>query len=163
MTRILLASVAVVLGLGTLACPRGRDEPRTLVVDAEGEYEIDDCLPYEPAIVELSGRVERQTFPGRPNYESIEDGDEPETHWILHLSAPACTRQGSGVDHEPESGVTRMQLLLSPQEYDAYRPLLGQRVVARGTLTHAITGHHHTPVMLQVRSLRAAADTGSSR
>jgi Domain of unknown function (DUF4431) len=157
MSRILVASAAVVLSLATLGCVQGPDESRTLVIDAPGKYVIDDCLPYEPAVVELTGRVERQTFPGRPNYESIEAGDEPETYWILHLSEPACTRQ----DDEAERNLTRMQLLLSAEQYDAYRPLLGQGVVARGTLMEAVTGHHHTAAMLRVQSLHAsaAADT----
>ena len=38
-----------------------------------------ECLKYEPEIVEVAGVLETKTFPGPPNYESIEAGDRPET------------------------------------------------------------------------------------
>lgn len=36
------------------------------------------CLEYEPSSVSLVGTIVRRTYPGRPNYESIKKGDEPE-------------------------------------------------------------------------------------
>ncbi|HEU0302748.1 MAG TPA: DUF4431 domain-containing protein [Longimicrobium sp.] len=119
------------------------------------------CLPYETTVVELAGRVERETFPGRPDYESTEKGDEPETYWVLHFSRPVCVREMRPLYHASSTNVTRMQLMLSPGQYDTYGALVGQRVVASGTLMRWITGHHHTPVLLQVQGLRAAtaADT----
>lgn len=44
-----------------------------------------DCLK-DGDTVSLTGKVWRETFPGRPNYESIENGDEPETVWVLSES-----------------------------------------------------------------------------
>lgn len=41
---------------------------------------------YEPAKVVLSGKLDLQTFPGPPNYESIKSGDEIETHFYLKLN-----------------------------------------------------------------------------
>jgi hypothetical protein len=161
MKRILLAFAAVMLALVPLACTRDEAAPRALVLDGQGMYEIDDCLSYEPAVVELAGRVERQIFPGRPNYESIENGDEPDTYWILHLSAPVCTRQDDVRYYGAERDVTRMQLVLTREQYETYRPLLEQRVVARGTLMYWITGHHHTPVLLQAQSVRAVVPADS--
>ena len=49
------------------------------------------CLPYEPEPVQMTGTLVRLTFPGRPNYESIEEGDEPETGFYLELSRGVCT------------------------------------------------------------------------
>jgi hypothetical protein len=46
------------------------------------------CLEYEPKIVRLSGVLVRETYPGRPNYESIKKGDETETIWVLRLKQP---------------------------------------------------------------------------
>jgi len=37
------------------------------------------CLAYAPFRVSLSGTLERRTYPGHPNYESIALGDEAET------------------------------------------------------------------------------------
>ncbi len=34
------------------------------------------CLPYEPAIVQVSGHLVRKVFPEPPNYDDIRAGDE---------------------------------------------------------------------------------------
>jgi hypothetical protein len=44
-----------------------------------------ECLAYEPAVVQLIGTISKKTFPGPPNYESIKKGDKPETYWVLDL------------------------------------------------------------------------------
>lgn len=48
------------------------------------------CLEYEPKVISLSGTLVRETHPGRPNYESIAGGDEPETIWVLRLKEAIC-------------------------------------------------------------------------
>jgi hypothetical protein len=47
-----------------------------------------DCLSYEPSVVRLTGTIVRETFPGAPNYASVEQGDKPEVYWFLNLSRP---------------------------------------------------------------------------
>jgi hypothetical protein len=42
-------------------------------------------VTYEPAVIELAGRLDLQTFPGPPNYESIRKGDEAERNLYLKL------------------------------------------------------------------------------
>jgi hypothetical protein len=49
-----------------------------------------------------------------------------------------------------KTGVRRIQLVLDQQGYDSLRRFLGKKVTLRGTLFGAITGHHHTPVLLSV-------------
>ncbi len=113
------------------------------------------CLPYEPDTVAISGSLARKTFPGRPNYESIKDGDEPETGYYLELRAPVCTI-GSPDSTEDNNaslqGIRLVQLVLDSAGYDRLRPHLGRRVALRGTLFAAITGHHHAPLLLRVTS-----------
>lgn len=115
----------------------------------------DQCLPYEPEIVSLAGTLRRQTFPGRPNYESVKKGDEAETGFYLHLDRPVCTT-GAGDDpswgHYRVDGVTLVQLVLDAAGYDRLRPRLGHRVTLRGTLFAAFTAHHHAPLLLKVRA-----------
>lgn len=113
------------------------------------------CFKYEPVIVELTGTVKRVVFPGRPNYESIKDGDEPEPYWVLFLSIGIC------VDGDPrseiygaEENVTRLQLNMDSSFYENYRAFLEKTVTIRGTLTHAITGHHHTEVLINVIEMK---------
>lgn len=110
------------------------------------------CLDYEPAVVQLIGTINKQTFPGPPNYKSIRKGDKPETYWVLHLSDFVCT-QPSG-DYDSEDRVSDFQLILTQKQYALYRKFLGRRVNVTGRLSHATTGHHHTPVLLEVTGIR---------
>jgi hypothetical protein len=83
----------------------------------------------------------------------VKHGDKPETYWILHLDAPVCV--AASADNDAESSVTDLQLILSTEEYARFRKFVRQdiRVEVRGKLSHAITGHHHTPVLLEVTEM----------
>jgi hypothetical protein len=48
------------------------------------------CVSYEPSHVTLQGTLVRKTFPGPPNYESVKNGDKPQTSWILELQENIC-------------------------------------------------------------------------
>ncbi len=114
------------------------------------------CLKYEPQVVELKGKVKSVVFPGPPNYESIEEGDKPETYWVLYLSKGICVQGDakSELNSETEKGVKSLQLVMTG--YDKYRPLLGKNVAVKGRLMHSFTGHHHTAVLIQVESISQA-------
>ena len=107
-----------------------------------------ECLGYDPEVVQLIGTINKQTFPGPPNYESIRNGDKPETYWVLHLPDTVCTQPSA--DNDGEYKVTDLQLILTRKQYALYRKFLGRRVNVTGKLSHAITGHHHTPVLMEV-------------
>ncbi|SRR5579872_805547 len=113
------------------------------------------CLSYEPAVVTLSGTLVRKTFPGPPNYESVKKGDKPETSWFLDLPESVCVNEDKAdPDRNPkQSAVREIQLVLQPQQYAQHKSLVGTRVSATGTLFGEHTGHHHTPVLLTVRTL----------
>ena len=112
-----------------------------------------NCLSYDADGVELTGTISKKTFPGPPNYESIKKGDKPETYWVMHLAQTICTT-ASG-DNDAEKDVTDLQLILTQKQYALYRKFVGgkSRVTITGKLSHAITGHHHTPVMMEVTSI----------
>jgi hypothetical protein len=115
------------------------------------------CLSYAPAAVTLVGALTSKTFPGRPNYESVEKGDEPETYWILNIAQPICTNQSQDGSHEAAHDVSALQLLFTkPEMYQSYRSMLDTNVKVTGYLFSAETAHHHTPVMLQVASMESA-------
>jgi hypothetical protein len=113
------------------------------------------ALRYEPARVQLVGRLRRQVFAGPPNYRSVEHGDRPEPGWVLHLERPVSVVAVPGdAFNQTERGVRQMQLVLTAEQLRKYARLAGRRVRASGTLFHAHTGHHHTPVLLAVMDLR---------
>ena len=124
-----------------------------LLVVSAVEATAQDCFSYEADAVQLTGTISKKTFPGLPNYESIQRGDQPETYWILHLGSPVCTT--AGADSDAESSVTDLQLILTQKQYALYRKFVGRkgRVTIKGKLMHAHTGHHHTPVLMEVTSI----------
>lgn len=109
-----------------------------------------DCLKYEPATVALNGTLHRATFPGRPNFESIADGDEAETGFYLTLKQAICTQGDGGPEREPHKEVREIQLVLTPAQYAKLRPELGKPVQLRGQMFSGFTGHHHADVLLRV-------------
>lgn len=121
----------------------------TLIADAAGAAQ--QCLTYEPTVVTLSGTLVRKTFPGPPNFESVENGDRAETGYYLQLAPSICTQAATDDDAGDHDGVKEIQLVLSGPQYDALRPKLGARVTLTGSLFEAHSGHHHTPVLLMVR------------
>lgn len=106
------------------------------------------CLGYDGRLT-LTGKLIRQTFPGPPNFESIKDGDEPETGWYLILKRPLCMAAGkSPLTEAPQAAVRRVQLILTAEQYQTERGRLDQRVTVTGEPWSAHTGHHHAPVLL---------------
>jgi hypothetical protein len=61
-------------------------------------------------------------------------------------------------DLNPAQGdVRRIQLVfLDAKAYQTDKELVGKKVIASGTLFGEHTGHHHTPVLLTVKTLKKA-------
>jgi len=112
------------------------------------------CLRYEPEVVAVTGVLTRKVFPGPPNYESIQQGDQEETGFYLEPSSPVCmmgSRNPAKDDNGPIAEVRLIQLVLDSVGYARLRPHLGQQITLRGQLFAAFTGHHHAPLLLAVR------------
>jgi hypothetical protein len=116
-----------------------------------------DCLKYRPSLVKISGVIERDTFPGCPNYENIKEGDEIEIYWILKLSKPVCVIGTTGDDiNTSENNIDKLQLILTDGQYKNYLGFIGHEVVVSGTLFHSHTAHHKTIVLINVFKMIAA-------
>ena len=111
---------------------------------------VEPCLSFEPDVVSIQGMLERRVFPGVPGFEDLTTGDEPEVGFYLALDSPLCM---AGNDDEEalsvDDDVRLIQLVLDQPGYDALRPLLGETVTLKGSLFGAVSGHHHTEVLLQ--------------
>lgn len=109
---------------------------------------------YEPDKVTLEGTLELQTFPGRPNYESIKGGDEIETQWFMRLGR-AIDIETNPLDTtgpwDPEKNVKVVQVIIDDKDWKKVGK--GKRIRATGILTHAITGHHHARVLLDIQKM----------
>jgi hypothetical protein len=131
--------------------------PALLLVAACDSAETQDCVTYYQPNTRVVGTLARETFPGRPQYESVAGGDEPETGFYLHLAAPICGRPSpkagdarSDASLAPQDSVTALQLLLDSAGYAALRPYLGKSIALEGKAFAWITGHHHARVLLDV-------------
>jgi hypothetical protein len=111
------------------------------------------CLKYEPKKVSLSGVIVRETHPGRPNFSSVAEGDEPEIIWVLKLEKAVCVLNANDID-VGEDNQKEIQLVLNDRQYGQYQSLLGQKVTVTGALFHSQTGHHHKTLLLTTRGIR---------
>jgi hypothetical protein len=115
------------------------------------------CLKYEPELVKVSGFIERDTFPGRPNYESIKGRDKSEIYWILKLPKSICViGKPNDYVNESEDNILKLQLVLTDKQYKQYHKFLGHKVIVSGTLFHSISAHHKTTVLINVVKMVAA-------
>ena len=108
------------------------------------------CRAYEPDTVTITGTLERRTYPGRPNYESVAKGDEAETGLYLVVAPAICVTRNLDDVNQPTAAASLVQLVLDQPGYDRLRPYLTKKVTVRGTLFHSHTGHHHAELLLNV-------------
>jgi hypothetical protein len=109
---------------------------------------------YEPKIVTLIGNIKLKTFPGPPNYESIEAGDDAETCPYLFLDYPidvAITNNDTDPEAVAEKNVKIMQIA-ADEEFSNWswsnKKYVNKHVKVTGTLYHNLTAHHHTRVLI---------------
>ncbi len=116
---------------------------------------------YEPEIIELIGEIDLQTFPGSPNYESIKNGDEVETHFYLKLrnsiDVIALPKDAeSPMKSESFYNVQILQLVVHDDKNMSRLRKTGEggHLKIRGTLFHRFSGHHHSRVLLEVKNIK---------
>jgi len=108
---------------------------------------------YEPAKVELQGRLTIEQKYGPPGYGENPDTDQRVQILVLLLSAPIDVQgdHQSDLNQETVRGVQRVQLVL---EATSYRRLVGKNITVKGTFFRAITGHQYTDVVMNVLNVR---------
>lgn len=131
------------------------DKLQTMEKQEAKESTKNEWVDYLPAVVELKGILSVETFFGPPNFGENPKSDSQEKAWILSLDKPINVRGRTGPDvaYEYEGvsveDVRKLQLVLPKP----HRELIGMKVIVKGTLFHAHTGHHHTDVLLDVQSI----------
>ena len=111
-------------------------------------------LSYQPTIVELKGTLIIKTYYGPPNYGENPDTDAKEALPVLILNTPVNVwgnpNPKAEFDRKPAEDVREVQLVLAMP----HKQFIGKALLVRGTLFHAFTGHHHTEVLMDVRSIK---------
>ncbi len=93
----------------------------------------------------LYGVLEKQTYAGLPNYESVENGDIPETVTVIRLNDPMCfmfPERNYETIHIKSVQVVDVNKIINTVE--------NQKIKVSGRLFEAETGHHHTEVLIEV-------------
>jgi hypothetical protein len=113
---------------------------------------IDACPSASGERITVGGTVELITYPGPPNYVSIESGDAIESYWMLKFEHPMCFAP-DGTFFEKELSLDTLQLLLHPLKSKV--PLkAGVQYIASGITVPAVSAHHKTKVMLELTSIK---------
>ena len=114
----------------------------------------------EPTEIELSGKLKRETFPGPPNYESIKNGDEIETHYYLSLNEKIdvltnTNNKISMINDESVKNVDILQLVITnDSDWVKLKNIgVGANIKIKGTLFKRHTGHHHSRVLLEAKNI----------
>jgi hypothetical protein len=108
------------------------------------------CLRYEPDTTQITGVLARHMYYGGPGYGEDPKHDEKEVGFYLDLTVPLCMTAGSDFADVATTGIRRVQLVLDEGGYARLRSYLGKLIALRGMAFGAYTGHHHTPVLLDV-------------
>jgi hypothetical protein len=121
-----------------------------LVFACFAALDIAQAWPKEDAEepIHISGILSTKVFPGLPNYESVAKGDQPEEAWIITSTTVPPGTKGKKAD---------FQLVVTDDEKATFaklRKLLGKRITVDGTVWMAHTGHHHTPYMITVKTVK---------
>ena len=110
---------------------------------------------YEPAVVELEGRLTIKTFFGPPNFGEDPKTDSKEETRILVLDEPINVR--AKIETDPISGPSVENVRELQVVFDGpLRELVGKKIIVKGMLFHAFTGHHFTDVLIKVESITVA-------
>lgn len=128
-----------------------------LLLEMPSKVRSQPCFDCEPAFVELSGTVSVEEAYGPPGY-----GEEPETDskvqfLLLTLDAPICVNPDPNdpVNSEGKSRISSLHMVYG-SGYQFRHEWLEPRVIVTGTLFRALTGHHRTPVLINVSETRIA-------
>jgi len=114
----------------------------------------ESCLHYGGSPVSLSGKVKLQTFFGPPNYGENPDTDSRETQAILLLGKPICVEANRKDDEEAEQN--QREVTLVPFGKENLKDYEGKQIMVQGTLYRAFNGHHHTPVLIEIKHIENA-------
>ena len=112
-----------------------------------------DWLHYDPEVVTLRGKVTTIVKYGPPGYGESPKIDDREVPIILVLPLPVRV-----VD--TVTNLTHIQLVFAKSEFsNSYRNYIGKEVIIKGKLFEAFTGHHFTPVLLEVETVKILSAT----
>jgi len=116
----------------------------------------ENCLPFQGKPVALQGSVVLRTFHGPPSYGEQTKTDRQESQVVLKLRRTICVVANREDGAAAETGQSEITLV-AVRDLDL-RAFVGKEVDVEGTLFPAMSGHHHTPVLIQVERIQLPLD-----
>jgi hypothetical protein len=111
-----------------------------------------DCVNYGPSVVKVTGSIFTKEYFGPPNYGENPSTDSRERFYFIALDRPLCVAGDRKGDQKAENTVKTMEMVYYPGTFQ--KIWLGKHVSVTGTLFHAITAHHHSPVLITANETR---------
>lgn len=112
---------------------------------------------YEPAVSKISGTLTEKMFYGAPNYGETPEKDEKETVLILKLDSPVNVlaepdQPDSEMADHSIFGIMEIQIYTLDKKINLSK-YLNKKITVQGPLMSAISGHHHTEVLMEVKQI----------
>ena len=111
------------------------------------------CFEFENDSVQLKGTIFTRIYFGPPNYGENPATDRREEQALLLLDAPICVKGRRDATAFNEGNVIVVQLAAISVQPNVVYGAVGHRVEVSGSLFHSETGHHRTPVLVDVASV----------
>lgn len=112
-----------------------------------------DVYKFEPAVVYLTGELIQKQFYGPPGYGEDPKTDRKENASILILNHPIKVVAEIGDRfNETRDNVKVIQLINVKRI--ALSPFFQKNVKVTGKLSSAITGHHHTDILIEIDDIQ---------
>lgn len=153
-TSILSVLIAIVFIFYGSMSPLFADQEKT-AYPVEYLYPVDDDTVIPLPFITLRGKLIRHTFPGVPNYESIEDGDYPETRWVLEIEKAEIRQLLASryVSNEMYESYQEGWVQLIPAGTEqSPQHFLNKQVIVKGYLG-TIASHIHTPATIEAKEI----------
>jgi len=103
----------------------------------------------------LSGSLELQTFPGRPNYQDIKKGDEAEAGLYLKLDHPITIHFKDKIDHKEVSLTEQIVLMQIAGDFEDrfFKIAKGKNHVSiNAPVFEWQSGHHHAHFLVDAKN-----------
>lgn len=115
--------------------------------------------PYQKPTIIVEGVLQVGEFIGPPNYGENPDSDHLEHSYFLQLPATLSAQlRGddylSGLSQASKSSYF-VQLIVLKEKWKLTNKLIGKKVKVVGHAYEAVTGHHRTPILMNIESLSA--------
>ena len=130
------------------------DKSKLTKTDSEKTNTTSEIYNYEPDTSVVLGIVKKELFFGPPGYGETPKKDSKENCYILYLLKPVRIKPVNGSDKDfdiEQNSIDKFQIYSNNNNVNNFfENHLSDRIMVRGKFFGAQTGHHHTPVMMEV-------------